>query len=232
MAGKRKRRGTMRRSRKRYKSATATKSYVRKVIAKNLETKSRQIYNNTVQVPLTWTLVASPTEMPVGDALSEREGATIKLKSLSIRGFMQSQTALTHDFVRICVVYFKSDPTSVLGINSVMKGNDNSAAAVTIADIVNFKAQNTRFGSKILYDKVHQIINYMGYDSADAISVKYRMFNFRIPLNGRSCRYEEGVTSGDVDPVYGAIKIYACSLLNGTTNTTIRIATKLNYTDG
>lgn len=153
-----------------------------------------------------------------GDNVSDREGDSIKVQSLEMRGFVQWNDAVDHNIARILVVRDMQNLGALPAASDVLANSGGGSAVVCPYNFINGKEINKRFS--VLFDEIVTVCN-------GTVVVP---FSYTTALDRHV--YFRGASATVDDAAAGSI--YCICLSNqatGGTAPTVNFATRLIYTD-
>lgn len=189
--------------------------------ALTLASKVARVINSEVHsyvyAPGNQSVGTSPTILDLtavtqGDQVNQRTGDSIKPTSLTIRGYIDSNTAgVNHQKVRLMIFQYKQENGTAPVVADLLE------STTTPANLVSSKKADDKYDSKILYDKLFDLS--MGHSHGSRVFTK--VFKLAGHIN-----FESGAN----DKENGGI--YAMFVSNDNTNTpTLYFYSKLSFYD-
>jgi len=185
----------------------------------------------TTRCPLVATGLAGNGGIPVGSGISERQGRTIFLKYMTIRGTFWAFDAADHvndalqkpTFLRFIVFGDTShnNSASLVTLNSNLFDSNSNVAGTHR----NYEPSN-RQRFPVAYDKTFDLTNYEGGEIDQNSTVgriaqmKPHHFNLRINLHNMAIQYNPASTTGPVDEMNQSIIYFGLICDNGVTSYT------------
>lgn len=188
---------------------------VRKML--NAETKQAVTLIQT-QLDYNWAMVDITTSVAQGIADNQRDGDSIKLNAVEIRGYYSPGAALGASYpatpTRLVVTASEDEAISV---------NDAFAVNGTTNAVISYVSWDTRKQFRVLYDKT---ICLGGSTAAVAVGPAFHSFEIRLNLEDHHVQYAAGTTTVEK----GAIQIWAVCHLASPSPYLIASAT-MEYAD-
>lgn len=172
---------------------------------KRVELASGATYPSSSGELLDWSQIAQ------GDSAGQREGNSVKLQRLVVRGTVLKNASATNTRCRIIVFHDKDDTVSA--VTDVLDGT----AVATVNAPMATKNYDNRFKTKILYDKMMLL---------DTYNIS-RTFKINIPLNFHAMYDSTGAT----DHSKGVLRCIMITNETGANYPTVTYFGHVSYTD-
>ena len=157
----------------------------------NTEVKYFDTEQYQIAMPATGNVVGLTT-VPQGDGQSTRDGDSLKIMGLTIRGHVTSDASVSKP-TNLRIIIFRGKQENGVGY-SLHDILENPASA-SLSEVYSPKAYDERFRTKILHDKTYTI--------NETLTTQAKGFNFSIQLKpGGHVNYSAGTTSIENGGIY------------------------------
>lgn len=187
------------------KSALSTARYVKSLL--NVEYKLHDTINDSLSVSNSTFSVNILTGIDQGDSAQTRDGHTVKMKSLAVKGHLQLNDGLTGDIVRVMLIksYDPDAPTS----SAIF---DTQTAGRMVYSLRNINGTSLY---KVLYDKVFAL------NSGSRTHIPFQIYSNK----DTKLKWDLGTNTEK----YGAH--YLCFISQNEANTTVEYQSRVRFID-